>query len=68
MQPDPLEILYEAYRSELGIVVQTSDPEKLRQRFYAVRKADPDLACLSFRISPTSPESELFIIKKKAVK
>jgi hypothetical protein len=61
-----LELLYEAYRAELGIIVQTNDPERLRQKLYAERKKDPDLACLSFRISPTSPESELLIIKKAA--
>jgi hypothetical protein len=61
-----LELLYEAYRSELGIIVQTNDPERLRQKLYAERKKDPDLACLSFRISPTSPENQLFIVKKNA--
>lgn len=61
-----LEILYEAYRADLGIIVQTNDPERLRQKLYAERKKDPDLACLSFRISPTSPASELLIIKKAA--
>lgn len=64
-QPNLLELLYEAYRSELGIIVQTNDPERLRQKLYAERKKDPDLACLSFRISPTSPETELFIVKKQ---
>lgn len=59
----PMEILYAAYRSELGILVQTSDPEKLRQKLYAERKKDPDLQCLSFRISPYNPEAELFILK-----
>jgi hypothetical protein len=59
-----LEILYEAYRSELGIIVQTNDPERLRQKLYAERKKDPDLACLCFRISKTAPQSELLIEKK----
>lgn len=59
-----LEILYEAYRADLGIVISTNDPERLRQKLYAERKKDPDLRCLSFRISPTSPESELLILKR----
>lgn len=59
-----LELLYEAYRADFGVVVKTNDPERLRQKLYAERKKDPDLASLSFRISPTSPESELFILKK----
>jgi hypothetical protein len=60
-----LELLYEAYRSEIGIIVQTNDPERLRQKLYAERKKDPDLSCLSFRISPTSPDTELLIVKSK---
>jgi hypothetical protein len=63
---DLLEILYAAYRSDLGVIVNTTDPERLRQKLYAERKKDPDLACLSFRISPTMPESQLLIIKKGA--
>lgn len=59
-----LEILYEAYRSEHGLIIQTNDPERLRQKLYAERKKDPDLACLGFRISPTQPESQLFVVKK----
>ena len=60
-----LELLYDAYRSELGTKVQTTDPERLRQKLYAERKKDPDLSCLSFRISPTNPSGELLIIKKR---
>lgn len=63
MTPNLLELLYEAYRSEFGIIVNTSDPERLRQKLYAERKKDPDLRCLSFRISPTNPTAQLFIVK-----
>ena len=59
-----IELLYRAYNSELGIVVETTDPERLRQRLYAERKKDPDLACLSFNISPTHPQSQLLIVKR----
>ena len=62
--PNLLEILYEAYRSPLGVLVQTNDPERLRQKLYAERKKDPDLACLSFRISPFNPSNELMVMKK----
>lgn len=62
--PNLLEILYAAYREPLGLIVETNDPERLRQKFYAERKKDPDLACLSFRISPTHPESQLYILRK----
>lgn len=64
MQTDLLEILYEALRSEVGVSVQTNSPERLRAKLYPLRNSDPDLACLSFTISPTAPESELWIIKK----
>jgi len=57
-----LEILYEAYNSDLGLVVTTSDPERFRQRCYAARKVDPDLECLSFVTSPTAPNSEIWIL------
>lgn len=61
-----IELLYRALNTEsgLGVVVQTNDPDALRQKLYQERKKDADLACLSFTISPTSPETELWIIKK----
>jgi hypothetical protein len=66
---DLLEKLYDALREPLGIVVETEDPERLRQRLYALRKAriddDPQLRVLSFLISPTNPGSELWIVKAK---
>lgn len=61
--PNLLEILYSAYNAEIGVIVRTDNPERLRQKLYAERKKDPDLACLSFRISPTNPDSELFIMR-----
>lgn len=60
-----LELWYTAFRSELGVVIETNDPERLRQKLYAVRKAtdDPDLACLHLVISPLNP-GDLWIIKQ----
>lgn len=57
------EFLYEALRAEHGIRIVTSDPERLRQKLYRLRKQDPDLACLSLTISPIA-ENELWIVKK----
>lgn len=48
------EILYDAMREPVGIVVATNDASFLRQKLYALRKDDPDLAALSFVISPTN--------------
>jgi hypothetical protein len=56
--------LYQAVNSPHGIVLETSDPERLRQKLYAERKKDPDLASISITISRTSPESQLLLVKK----
>lgn len=57
--------LYEALASDFGLVLETEDPERLRQKFYALRKGDPDLESLSFVISRTNPESQLWIVKRQ---
>jgi hypothetical protein len=56
--------LYQALNSESGIVLSTSDPERLRQKLYAERKKDPDLSCISINISRSQPESQIWLIKK----
>lgn len=56
--------LYNALASEHGIILATPEPEKLRQKLYQVRKKDPELECLSLVISPTNPESELWVVKR----
>lgn len=60
----PLELLYRAFNSPFGIVVQTDDPERLRTRLYPVRKEDPELECIAICVSPTAPNSELWLVKK----
>lgn len=59
-----IDYLYRALNSEHGIVVETSDPERLRQKLYAERKKDPDLAKISINISRTQPESQLWLVKR----
>lgn len=59
-----IEYLYRALHSPHGVVVETSDPERLRQKLYAERKKDPDLSRISINISRTQPESQLWLIKK----
>jgi len=59
-----INFLYQALNSESGVVVSTTDPERLRQKLYAERKKDPDLSCISINISRTQPESQLWLIKK----
>lgn len=57
--------LYLALNSEFGIVVETDDPERLRQKLYVERKKDPDLSCISITISRTQPETQLLLVKTK---
>ncbi len=60
---DLTEILYDATRSGFGLVVETSDPERLRQKFYTIRRDNPDLSALSFVISPFNG-SDLWVLNK----
>lgn len=59
-----LELLYEALRSDRGVVIETDDAEFLRQKLYALRKEDPEFATLSFVISPINGV-DLWIVKTK---
>jgi len=61
-----IEHLYAALASPLGIILETDDIERLRQRLYAVRKslADPALDNLSLVQSPLDP-NHLWIVKRK---
>jgi hypothetical protein len=60
-----LEYLYQALRSARGIVLRTSDRERLRQKLYAARRdaGDTDLDVIALVPSPTS-EEELWLVKK----
>lgn len=63
MSHEYLKLLYDATRTPYGIVVQTEDPERLRQKLYALRKNNPDLASISFVISPLNPQ-DLWVLNK----
>lgn len=58
-----LEILYEALGTRFGLVVETEDAERLRQRFYSLRKECDDFAPLSFLISPINGK-DLWVLKR----
>lgn len=60
---DLTELLYDALRTPLGIVIQTEDPERLRQRLYPIRKGHEDFSQLSFVISPING-LDLWIVNK----
>ena len=60
----PLEaLLYRAMTSPLGVVVESTSPDRLRQKLYPLRKAQPDFAKLSFVLSPINP-NQLWILRK----
>lgn len=60
-----LSFWYAALAAERGIVLETNDRERLKQKLYVARKeaADPDLEKLSIRTSPDSP-NQLWIDKQ----
>ena len=57
------ELLYDALRSPFGLIVETEDAERLRQRLYPIRKESADLFPLSFVISPMNG-TDLWILNK----
>lgn len=59
-------ILYAALSSPIGLLLQTSDFARARQRLYQARQAtkDSDLAQLQFRASPGIEGGDLIIVKE----
>ena len=65
MKEELLELLYSANNSEIGICVETTNPEMLRQKLYAVRREyDGEFDQLSFIISPMN-RADLWIVNKE---
>ena len=62
-------LLYEALRSQFGIIVAVNDAEFVRQQFYAVRRkaGDKDLDGVSIVVSPTNP-NELWLVRNGKTK
>ncbi len=60
-----LEYLYDALAEPIGKCILTDSPERLRQRLYVLRtKHAPTFEDLAFVISPTEPQTQLWIMKK----
>lgn len=57
---DFIEVLYASLHADFGVVVETEDAERLRQKLYAIRKENPDFLPLAFVLSPF--DSTLWII------
>ena len=65
MKEDLLELLYSATSSEIGICVETTNAETLRQKLYATRREyDGEFEQLSFIISPMNG-ADLWIVNKE---
>ena len=61
--PEPFAyLLHQALEAEIGVKVSTDNPKLLRQRLYAVRKANFIFTDLAFVI-PATP-NEVWIMKK----
>ena len=64
-QPELLELLFAAVKSDFGVVIETNNPRVLRQRLYPLRTEDLDtFGDLAFHLSPTDPQTQLWIVKK----
>lgn len=65
MKDQLLELLYSAKNAALGICVETTDAETLRQKLYALRREyDEEFTQLAFVISPMNG-SDLWILNKE---
>lgn len=60
-------LLFSALTSTFGLIVETNDPETLREHLYKARKADPRFLSLSFLTSPQKPETDVWIIKRQEI-
>lgn len=60
------ELLYQALREPIGVLVQVSDFARARQALYRARAeaADPELNQLQFRVSPGLAGGNLIIVKE----
>lgn len=60
-----LDYLLEAMKYDHGLSLECEDPIALRKKLYVEQRKWPDLAVLSFFLSPTNPGGELWIVKGK---
>lgn len=62
-----LHLWYAALNAEFGVVLETDNPDLLRQYLYRARKSveDPELMNISVAISPAEP-NQVWLIKRYA--
>jgi hypothetical protein len=61
-----INLWYQALATPFGVIIETDDPERAKQRLYALRAKSPDsdLQSLSIITSPDNPK-QLWIVKAK---
>lgn len=61
-----INVWYQALATPFGVIIETDDPERAKQKLYAIRakSPDPDLQSLSIITSVENPR-HLWIIKAK---
>lgn len=64
MTTDWLAIMFQALRSEHGLIVQVNDPAALKRKFYALRKENPELEPLSL-VAGLDDANHLWLVKAK---
>ena len=60
------DLLYQALREDIGVLIQVSDFARARQALYRARAdaGDPELAQLQFRTSPGLAGGNLIIVRE----
>lgn len=56
-----IELLYEALNSELGVIVETPDPQRARSAFYRARNTDDALQVISILQCPWAPNQLILL-------
>lgn len=61
-----IEALWSAYNSDLGLLIDTEEPEKLRQEIYRARRelGEECLNQLSVNVSPYNPTGQIMLIRR----
>lgn len=65
LESQMLELWYAALREDIGVVIETDDPDRCIQKLYAARRQaqDPDLNAISIVRSPTD-NFHLWLVKR----
>ncbi len=61
-----LHLWYQALGSAVGVIIETNDPDRCKQRLYAMRQdaQDPDLEEVSIVQSPSDP-NHLWLVRNE---